>query len=122
MKNSYSPYSHFRVGASLLTKQGRVFTGCNIESAAYWPSLCAERVAIFKAVSEGYKEFTELAIFTEAKDLSFSCGGCRQVLQEFADLQNKDIKITMANSYGKKATKKLSKIFPNSFGPKSLRK
>ena len=86
-KYSYSPYSHFRVGAALLTKSGKVYTGCNIENAAYSPTNCAERTAIFKAVSEGEREFAKLAIVGgkegETAEFCAPCGVCRQVIAEF---------------------------------------
>ena len=85
---SYSPYSHFQVGAALLTKDGKIYSGCNIENAAYGPSNCAERTAIFKAVSEGQLEFAAIAI-TGGKegehDYAAPCGVCRQVMMEFCD-------------------------------------
>jgi cytidine deaminase len=89
-KNAYVPYSGFRVGAALLTKEGQVYTGCNIENAAYTPSNCAERTAFFKAVSEGVREFEAIAIVGGAgeeisEDVTAPCGVCRQVMQEFCD-------------------------------------
>lgn len=86
-KNAYSPYSKFNVGAALLTKKGKIFTGCNVENASYGLSMCAERTALFKAISEGYKEFTAIAISTSSKKPTFPCGACRQVLSEFGNLE-----------------------------------
>jgi cytidine deaminase len=83
MKNSYSPYSKIRVGAAIMTKDGHVFTGCNIENASYGLTMCAERVALFKAVSEGFREFKALAIVSDAVTPT-PCGACRQVLSEFS--------------------------------------
>ena len=83
MKNAYAPYSRFRVGAALLTKDGAVFKGCNIENASYGATNCAERTAIFKAVSEGYQEFEKIAIVASSGDFASPCGICRQVLAEF---------------------------------------
>ncbi|MBN2048300.1 MAG: cytidine deaminase [Anaerolineaceae bacterium] len=80
-KAAYAPYSHYQVGAALLTKSGEIITGCNIENAAYTPTVCAERVAIFKAVSEGKKEFQAIAVVT--KNGGTPCGVCRQVMSEF---------------------------------------
>ena len=98
-KKSYSPYSHFCVGAALLCKNGKVYTGCNIENAAYTPTNCAERTAIFKAVSEGEREFEAIAIVggKENEDGEFCapCGVCRQVMAEFCD---KDFKIVLGNA------------------------
>ena len=82
--NSYSPYSNFRVGAALLTKDGKIYTGCNIENASYSPSCCAERVAFFKAISEGHKDFAAIAISGD-KEKCYPCGVCRQVMSEFCD-------------------------------------
>ena len=83
MKNAYAPYSRFRVGAALLTKDGAVFKGCNIENASYGATNCAERTAIFKAISEGYREFEKIAIVASSGDFASPCGICRQVLAEF---------------------------------------
>lgn len=82
---SYSPYSNFRVGAALLAKSGKIYTGCNIENAAYSPTNCAERTAVFKAVSEGEKEFVAIAVAGDGEDYLAPCGVCRQVLLEFCD-------------------------------------
>lgn len=97
-QNSYSPYSHFRVGAALLAKSGKVYTGCNIENAAFSATVCAERTAIFKAVSEGEREFEAIAIVGgkegETSDFCAPCGVCRQVMAEFC---KKDCKIVLGN-------------------------
>lgn len=97
-QKSYSPYSHFRVGAALLTKSGKIYTGCNIENASYTPTVCAERTAIFKAVSEGERDFEALAIIGgaegETADFCAPCGVCRQVIAEFCD---KNFKIVLGN-------------------------
>ena len=83
MENAYAPYSHFKVGAALLAKDGTVFKGCNIENASYGATNCAERIAIFKAVSEGYREFEAIAIVASSGEYAAPCGICRQVLFEF---------------------------------------
>ena len=83
MQQAYAPYSHFRVGAAVMTKQGKVFTGCNVENASYGASCCAERTAIFKAVSEGERELAKIAVVSESGKLTPPCGICRQVLLEF---------------------------------------
>jgi cytidine deaminase len=83
-ENSYSPYSKFRVGAAIRSEDGRIFTGTNIENASYSMTMCAERVAIFKAISEGSKIFTDIAIVSSSKNLTFPCGACRQVMLEFS--------------------------------------
>lgn len=81
---SYSPYSHFPVGAALECSDGTVFTGCNIENAAYGLTICAERTAIFKAISEGHRDFKRIVIAGKSEDYCVPCGSCRQVMQEFA--------------------------------------
>lgn len=83
MRQAYAPYSHFRVGAAVMTKQGKVFTGCDVENASYGASCCAERTAIFKAVSEGERELAKIAVVSESGKLTPPCGICRQVLLEF---------------------------------------
>lgn len=83
MENAYVPYSKFQVGAALLTTEGKVFTGCNIENASYGATNCAERTAIFKAVSEGYTKFQKIAVVSNSKKFTYPCGICRQVMGEF---------------------------------------
>lgn len=83
-KNSYSPYSNFKVGAALLTEDNKIYTGCNIESVSHTPTCCAERVAFFKAISEGHKKFKAIAISGDTK-YCYPCGVCRQVMSEFCD-------------------------------------
>ena len=92
-ENAYVPYSHFRVGAALLTKEGKVFQGCNIENASFGLTNCAERTAIFKAVSEGHRDFTCLAVYGDTKDPISPCGACRQVMVEFFKSDSKVILI-----------------------------
>ncbi len=82
-QSAYAPYSHFKVGAALLTKEGRVYTGCNVENASYGASNCAERTAIFKAVSEGNTSFTKIAVIAADGSAAYPCGICLQVMQEF---------------------------------------
>ena len=82
-QNAYAPYSNFKVGAALLCKSGNVYTGCNVENSSYGASNCAERTAVFKAVSEGERDFVKIAIVSEKGGLTFPCGICRQVLSEF---------------------------------------
>lgn len=83
-ENAYIPYSGFGVGAALLTEEGKLFTGCNIENMSYGATMCAERTAIYKAVSEGYRNFTKIAVVAKSGELAYPCGMCLQVLQEFA--------------------------------------
>lgn len=122
-KRSYAPYSHFQVGAGLLTKDGEIFGGCNIENAAYTPSNCAERTAIFKAVSEGKKEFSAIAIVGGKEDgkLQFCspCGVCRQVLAEFCNPETFVVYLgTGPDNYQKYVLKEL---FPFGFGSEDLK-
>lgn len=94
MQKAYAPYSKFRVGVALLTRDGKIFTGCNVENASYSLTICAERIAIFKAVSEGYRDFDILLLLSDNGDFTPPCGACRQVMAEFGDfrviLVNKD--------------------------------
>lgn len=119
-KKSYSPYSHFCVGAALLTKSGKVYTGCNIESASYTPTNCAERTAIFKAVSEGERDFEAIAIVggraNEKGGFCAPCGVCRQVIAEFCD---KDFKIVLGDE-DKLEVHTLGEMLPYSFTNKNL--
>ena len=84
MHNAHTPYSHFRVGACLVCEDGTVYTGCNIENASYGVTICAERVALFKAVSEGKRSFSLLALTSDSEGITYPCGICRQALSEFA--------------------------------------
>lgn len=92
--NAYAPYSCFKVGAALLTKSGKIFTGCNVENSSYSLTNCAERSAVFKAISEGEKEFSEIVIYVNSNKLFTPCGACRQVLSEFSS----DMKITIISN------------------------
>ena len=82
-EKAYAPYSKFRVGAALLSSNNRIYSGCNVENSSYGATCCAERVAIFKAISEGEKQFSAIAIVSDSKDITFPCGICRQVMVEF---------------------------------------
>lgn len=119
---SYSPYSGFMVGAALLTKDDRIYTGCNIENAAYSPTNCAERTAFFKAVSEGIKEFKAIAIVGGPKDgelvFTYPCGVCRQVMAEFCD--SKEFVVIAAKSRDEYETYSLDELLPESFGKSQL--
>lgn len=111
MKQAYAPYSKFGVGAALLTKSGKVFTGFNIENSSYGASVCAERVAIFKAVSEGEKEFDTLVVATVTDEPSSPCGICRQVISEFSN----DLRILLVNDKGKVIETSIEKLLPLAF-------
>ena len=115
MRRSYSPYSHFKVGACLLAEDGRIFTGTNIENASFGMTICAERSAIAKAVSEGVKEFTAIAIAAENAP-PWPCGACRQVLNEFAP----NMRVLIAWGEENTDIALLSHLLPHSFGPKDL--
>ena len=116
LKYSYAPYSHFKVGAALLTQDGKLYTGCNIENAAYGPTLCAERAALAKAVSEGRREFTAIAVAGRGTDYCWPCGVCRQVLYEFAP----DLTVLVARGDGQYVKLPLGELLPHGFGPASL--
>ena len=121
-KKAYSPYSHFKVGAAILAKNGQVFTGCNIENAAYTPSNCAERTAVFKAVSEGVTQFAMLAVVggkgdAETLPIAAPCGVCRQVLNEFCELEMPVLLVKGENDYMETT---LGELLPMGFGPKDL--
>ena len=111
MAHSHSPYSHFRVGAALLGADGRVHAGTNVENASYGLSICAERVAVFKAVSEGCRGFVAAAVVTDTDRPTPPCGACRQVLQEFAP----DLVIHLAGRGGDVETFRLSELLPRPF-------
>ena len=112
---SYSPYSKFKVGAAVLTKQGHVYGGCNIENASYPVTNCAERTAIFKAVSEGEKEFAALAVIADTEGPCSPCGACRQVMGEFHIN-----KIIMANLHGAVKVVTLEELLPYAFSSNDL--
>jgi cytidine deaminase len=109
--HAHAPYSHFHVGAALEAIDGRVFTGCNVENATYGLSVCAERVAIFKAISEGVRKFQRIAVSADTDVLTPPCGACRQILWEFCG----DIEVTLTNLKGKTETLHLKDLFPRPF-------
>lgn len=119
---AYAPYSKYRVGAALLTKQGKVYQGCNIENAAYTPSNCAERTAFFKAVSEGERGFEAIAIVGGSQDnptdYAYPCGVCRQVMMEFCNPQQ--FQIILATSTQQYEIFTLQELLPRGFGPDNL--
>lgn len=123
-RKSYSPYSHYQVGAALLTEDGRIVTGCNIENAAYGPSNCAERTAFFKAVSDGMREFKAVAIVgspegEELTQYAYPCGVCRQVMREFCEPES--FQIIVAKSEEDYRVLTLAELLPEGFGPENLR-
>jgi len=116
LERSYCPYSRFPVGAALECADGSVFTGCNIENAAYSPTLCAERVAVGKAVSEGHRDFVRIAVAGRCEDYCVPCAVCRQVLYEFAP----DMEVTALNGKGEELALPLRELLPHGFGPDYL--
>ena len=124
MSHAYAPYSHFQVGAALLTAGGKVYAGCNIENAAYTPSNCAERTAFFKAVSEGERKFSAICIVGGmngiAVEYTAPCGVCRQVMMEFCNPESFEI-ILAVNENNYKIFK-LKEILPLGFGPENIRR
>jgi cytidine deaminase len=110
-ERAHAPYSHFRVGAALEAEDGQIVTGCNIENATYGLSLCAERVAVFKGVSEGVRKFRRVAVVADTETLTPPCGACRQILWEFCG----DVSVTISNLNGKTETFTLSRLFPKPF-------
>lgn len=110
-KFAYAPYSKFKVGSAILTKSNKIYTGANIENASYGLTICAERVALFKAVSEGEKEFKAIAIYTNTKEFTMPCGACRQVLNEFSP----KIELILINGAGKIKQTNLPKLLPYPF-------
>ncbi|MFQ5813106.1 MAG: cytidine deaminase [Anaerolineae bacterium] len=111
---AYAPYSDFAVGAALLARSGRVYTGCNVENASYGLSICAERTAVFKAVSEGERDFEAIAVVTE-KGVT-PCGACRQMLMEFGE----DIQVIAANEAGEYRVFGLQELLPEAFTSEDL--
>ncbi|MCP9494793.1 MAG: cytidine deaminase [Pyrinomonadaceae bacterium MAG19_C2-C3] len=111
-----APFSNFKVGAAILTEGGGVFTGCNIENASYGLTVCAERVALWKALSEGGYGFMHLVVVADTNDLTPPCGACRQIIWEFAG----DISVTMTNLAGESETIRMSELFPRAFDVKFL--
>lgn len=113
-KRAYTPYSHYKVGAALLGKSGKVYLGCNVENASYGHTVCAERTAVLKAVSEGEREFEAIAVVT--RNGGSPCGACRQVMAEFAP----ELTIYIADENGEYRTTTMSELLPDSFTPKHL--
>jgi cytidine deaminase len=110
-ERAHAPFSHFRVGAAVRTKSGRIFGGCNIENASYGLTICAERTAIFKAISEGEREFDAIAVVTDVEQLTPPCGACRQIIWEFCG----DVEVVLANLKGKIELERAGNLLPRPF-------
>ena len=110
-ENAFAPFSKFKVGAAVVSVDGRMFTGCNVENATYGLTICAERVAVFKALSEGARQFQRVAVAADTEKLTPPCGACRQVLWEFCG----DVEITLVNLHGKTESYQLRELFPKPF-------
>ena len=116
--HSYAPYSQYNVGAALLTSDGKIYQGCNIENAGFTPTICAERTAFFKAIYDGHRAFRAIAVIATGDEMGFPCGVCRQVMAEFCD---GDFLIVTANRDRTKVDVSLFEtLLPHSFGPKDL--
>lgn len=116
--NAYVPYSNFPVGAVLVTESGKIYTGTNVENSSYGLTICAERNAIFKAVSEGERRFTTLVVVADTDKPCMPCGGCRQVIREFGS----EIKIIATNLSGQIKENTIAELLPDAFGPEDLNK
>lgn len=116
-ENAFAPYSEFRVGAALETDDGRIFTGCNVESATYGLTMCAERVAIWKAVSEGKRKIKQIAVVADTDELTPPCGACRQIIWEFGG----DIPVIMANLHDKTQKFQMKDLLPHAFDTRFLK-
>ncbi|HYL64755.1 MAG TPA: cytidine deaminase [Candidatus Methylomirabilis sp.] len=115
-ENAHAPFSNFRVGAALRATSGRIFGGCNVENATYGLTVCAERVAIFKAISEGERGFDAIAVVTDTETLTPPCGACRQLIWEFCG----DVPVILANLKGKTETISMRVLFPKPFDSSNL--
>jgi cytidine deaminase len=115
-ENAHAPYSNFRVGAALRASSGRIFGGCNVENATYGLTVCAERIAIFKALSEGERNFDAIAVVTDTERLTPPCGACRQLIWEFCG----DVPVILANLHGKTETFAMRDLFPKPFDSSNL--
>ncbi len=116
--NARAPHSEFKVGAALETRKGQAFGGCNIENATYGLTVCAERVAIWKALSEGETQFRRIVIVADSENLTPPCGACRQIIWEYCG----DIEVILTNLRGKRATYRMSRLFPQPFDNRFLNK
>jgi len=116
-ENAYAPFSSFKVGSAIEMEDGEVIDGCNVESASYGLTVCAERVAIWKAISEGKRKIKHIAVVADTEDLTPPCGVCRQIIWEFGG----DIPVTMANLKGKTETVQMKDLLPRAFDTKFLK-
>ena len=116
-ENAYAPFSKFKVGAAIETEDGQIIDGCNVESASYGLTVCAERVAIWKAISQGKRKIKHIAVVADTEDLTPPCGVCRQIIWEFGG----DIPVTMANLHGKTETVQMKDLLPRAFDTKFLK-
>lgn len=114
---AYVPYSNFRVGSAVLTREGKIYSGCNIENASYGATNCAERTAIFKAVSEGGANIEAIAITSDEEDFIYPCGICRQVIREFGD----NIDVILINKFGHTKISSIKELLPQSFTKENLK-
>jgi cytidine deaminase len=115
-ENAHAAFSHFRVGAALETSDGQIITGCNVENATYGLTVCAERVAVFKAISEGYRSFRRVAVVADTQDPTPPCGACRQILWEFGG----DLEVILGNLSEEKARYQLKDLLPHPFDARLL--
>jgi cytidine deaminase len=115
-ENAVAPFSKFRVGAALRAKSGKIYAGCNVENASYGLTICAERVAVFKALSEGEREFDAIAVVTDAEKLTPPCGACRQIIWEFCG----NAEVILGNLKGKTEVHRMSALFPLPFDISNL--
>ena len=115
-EKAYAPYSNFKVGAAVETDEGNIYTGCNVESASYGLTVCAERVAIWKGISRGEKRFGRIAVVVDTEELTPPCGVCRQIIWEFCG----DVPVILSNLHGKSETVRMSELLPRAFDSKFL--
>ena len=115
-ENAHAPFSNFKVGAALRAASGKIFGGCNVENATYGLTVCAERVAIFKAISEGERKFAAIAVVTDTETLTPPCGACRQLIWEFCG----DVPVVLSNLHGRVEELRMSQLFPKPFDSSNL--
>ncbi len=116
-KRAYAPYSNFQVGAAVETDEGKIYTGCNVESASYGLTVCGERVAIWKGISCGETKFSRIAVVVDTEELTPPCGVCRQIIWEFCG----DVRVILANLRGRRETVQMSDLLPRAFDSKFLK-